>query len=364
MGLFDKDEEQPFEIQDPRVKDYLARVYGEKYSDAARQKLADADSSSTIGATLSGLGAALGGRDAGEAFRRNEKAARDRDAHDLANFDVGRKSLLDNLKTNMSLRDDAAAQEKLGRERDPASEESKLAQTLASRMLPGKDFSNMSASQLSTALPTLKGIFDVEQRKLDRADAREVSKELKQARLDEKLQGLQTPYGLANTIDDAKQLKEAHESKKNFDNKINEMIALREKHGGGAILNREDVARGKQLSKDLLLEYKNMAKLGVLSQSDEKIINAIIPSDPLAFSAAGIVGQDPILSNLKGFKGDSDKDFRNRIATRTREGIKNSQESPKTVMVPETDNGETASIARQKRIAELRAKRAGKYASK
>lgn len=150
----------------------------------------------------------------------------------------------------------------------------------------------------------------------DRADARA-------DKLDEKMQGLKTPYGLANTIDDAKQLKEAHEAKANFDNKIEQMIKLREKHGGGAIMNREDVQRGKQLSKDLLLEYKNMAKLGVLSKSDEDIINAIIPEDPLQYNSpiAALQGQDPTLSRLRSFKSDSDKDFQNRVATRTRAGV-------------------------------------------
>lgn len=146
-------------------------------------------------------------------------------------------------------------------------------------------------------------------------------KEIDDRNLSEKEQALQTPYGLANTIDDAKKLKAAHESKTNFDNKISEMIALREKHGGGAILNREDVARGQQLSKDLLLEYKNMVTLGVLSESDKNILDKIIPNDPLEYKMAGIIGQDPILSNLKAFKGDSQRDFDTKVSTRTRKGL-------------------------------------------
>ncbi len=138
---------------------------------------------------------------------------------------------------------------------------------------------------------------------------------------EEKNQALQTPYGLANSVDDAKRLKEAHESKSSFDNKIDQMIALRQKHDGGAVLDREDVATGKRLSKELLLEYKNLARLGVLSVSDENILNQIIPSDPLEYKMAGIVGQDPILSNLKGFKKDSQKDFDTKVGTRTREGL-------------------------------------------
>lgn len=159
-------------------------------------------------------------------------------------------------------------------------------------------------------------------RAADRKEARDERRFQAGIVRDEKMQGLKTPYGLANTVDDAKQLKEAHEAKFNFDSKIQEMIDLRKKYGT-EYLNREAVARGKQLSKDLLLEYKNMAKLGVLSKADEDIINAIIPADPLGQDWAP--GQDPILSNLTKFKADSDRDFATRVQTRTREGISQSQ---------------------------------------
>lgn len=146
----------------------------------------------------------------------------------------------------------------------------------------------------------------------------------RQSKLDEKMQGLETPYGLANTVDDAKKLKEAHEAKMGFDSKLQELIDLRGSKGGGAILDREAVARAAQLSKDLLLEYKNIAKLGVLSVSDENILNKIIPPDPLQYNSplAAVQGQDPILSNLKKFKDSTNQDFQTRVATRTRQGIK------------------------------------------
>ncbi len=157
----------------------------------------------------------------------------------------------------------------------------------------------------------------------DRAEARNERRYQSGILRDEKIQALQTPYGMANTVDDAKQLKDAHLAKQGFDSKLDEMIALREKNNGGALFNREDVARGQQLSKDLLLEYKNMAKLGVLSKSDEDIINAIIPEDPLEYNSplAAIQGQDPTLARLKAFKSDSDKNFKEGIATRTRAGL-------------------------------------------
>lgn len=155
----------------------------------------------------------------------------------------------------------------------------------------------------------------------------------RQEKLQEKMQGLKTPYGLANTEDDAKKLKEAHESKVSFDQKLQELINLR-KDKGVEYMDREAVARGKQLANDLLLEYKNMAKLGVLSQSDEKIINSIIPSDPLGQDWA--LGQDPVLTNLTKFKEDKDKEFATKVGTRTRAGVETTAKAglptkPKTI---------------------------------
>lgn len=123
---------------------------------------------------------------------------------------------------------------------------------------------------------------------------------------------LDTPYGRTRTAADANIIKQAAVEKQNFDNKLQQMIDLRKQYGA-EVFNREAVARGKQLSKDLLLSYKNMAKLGVLSKADEDIINAIIPEDPLAFQSSSLMGQDPIMARLESFKKDSEKEFSNRL---------------------------------------------------
>lgn len=130
----------------------------------------------------------------------------------------------------------------------------------------------------------------------------------------EKLRKRTVPgLGVAMTEMDAKDLKDASQMKAKLDAQIGEMIALRKKHGV-EYMNREAVARGQQLSKDLLLTYKNLAKLGVLSQSDEAIVNAIIPADPLGqdWSPFG----DSILSNLEKFKGDVNRDYEERLSLR------------------------------------------------
>lgn len=321
------------QAQQPDVKSTISQYLLDKYSDENRQKILDANAKDASGinwsAGLAALGAGIAGKDAIGAGQSILKRQDDSRKSKLDAFDTGKSQMVKDYQFKNEMTKAERDEALFKRESDVTSEESKLAQSLAKKMMPGGDFSNMSASQINKSIPSIAKIYDIEQRKLDRQEAREERRFQAGIKLDEKTQGLKTPYGLANTEDDAKKLKEAHESKLNFDSKINEMIALREKHGGGALLNREDVGRAKQLSKDALLEYKNMAKLGVLSQADEAIINAIIPADPLAYDF--IPGQDPILHKLKEFKKDKDKDFATRVSTRTRQGIATSNsDTPKS----------------------------------
>jgi len=152
------------------------------------------------------------------------------------------------------------------------------------------------------------------------------------AKQQEENYALEVPgFGAARTKEDAKELKDALVQKRKMDSQIQELISLRETYGG-EVVNRNAVARAKQLSKDLLLTYKNLAKLGVLSKADEDIINEIIPGDPLEFTpVASMKGQDPILAKLKGFQRDSDQDFQTKLATRMRNYAPSEAVETKTV---------------------------------
>jgi len=247
------------------------------------------------------------------------------------------------------------AQSTMKSEDSPDSEISRSYQALASRVSPGKDYSSVSATQLKSALPVLTNLYKIDednkarvaaqqlennrlrdsefyksQALQDRREEKDYRRQQEESRLEEKqriesekkqkeLESLTIPgFGVANNADDAKRLKEGIENRASFNSKIKEMIQLREKHDGGAFFNREDVARGKQLSKDALLAYKNMAKLGVLSQADQDIVEAIIPSDPLEYNSplAAIQGQDPTLNRLKKFNADTERDFQSTLKVR------------------------------------------------
>lgn len=124
--------------------------------------------------------------------------------------------------------------------------------------------------------------------------------------------------GYALNADDAKKLKDAKIMKEKFDRQIGELISLREEKGVEH-LDREAVGRGRQLSKDLLLTYKNLSKLGVLSKADEAIVAAIIPENPLGND--WMPGQDSILHQLKKFKVDLEDDYQSTLATRLKSSM-------------------------------------------
>jgi hypothetical protein len=125
--------------------------------------------------------------------------------------------------------------------------------------------------------------------------------------------------GYALTEQDAKDLKGGIEVYKKLRRQLREMIDLRGKHGS-EFVDRVAVERGKQLANEILLGYKNAAKLGVLSKSDEAIINAIIPKDPLEFKISSLgFGEDPVLSRMKAWENDLQQQFADKVGARVQQ---------------------------------------------
>jgi hypothetical protein len=307
------------------VKDTLLSKYGldSKYSDEARQKIVDSNAADAEGlnwtAGLAGLGAALQGRDsvqAGMAVRQFDDKKRQ---SKLDEFDKGRQGTIQKFQFDRDITTAQKDDEKRAREADHTSSESAIARELAKEMGYKGDLTKLTAAQFQEFSPALQKKYEIQQRKLERQEARDDRNYQRQVakteKMDKYLEERSTPYGVARTADDAKKLKEAGELKSKFDRMLDEMIDLR-KTKGAETFDRESVGRGKQLSKDLLLAYKDLAKLGVLSQSDEAILNEIIPSDPLQWNAASLVGQDPTMVKLTKFKEDSNTDFQTRLETR------------------------------------------------
>jgi hypothetical protein len=330
MGWFDEEDDDS-----TKVNKYIKGKYADQlpatgnpltdFSDEKRQA-AMADSEER----QSGLGWAQFAAGMGDALagRSSDQTAK--------NFDGIRKGIKDNTVGEFDKRKDSAikniAFKKSADAVDPNSQSSLAFRKAMESNFPkiaqqyGDQWQHVTADDQESIFKPLQLRETIEARKEqarilagDRAESRAQRNQDKQDKLDEKGELLQTSYGKARTPDDAKQIKEAAVLKKSFDNKIDELIRLREENGG-EILNRQAVERGKQLSKDLLLDYKSLSGLGVLSQSDMSILNSIIPDDPLQYRGPLEVmqGQDSTLSKMKSFKSDKNKDFENRLAERLR----------------------------------------------
>ena len=215
---------------------------------------------------------------------------------DLAKFDQSRKDFLQNV---LSERKEGRADERTERQltaQDERQERQLTAQATEREKDRELEREKLVASRISA--------------RDEKANKAAEKKEEKQRKL-----FIPTLGQFALTEQDSKDTKTALDKGQQFREKVNEMISLRTKHGAET-LNREAVARGKQLSKEVLLLYKDLAKLGVLSKSDEDIINAIVPDDPLDFSIAQLAGADPVMKQLKGLKGDIDRDETNFLKSR------------------------------------------------
>lgn len=305
------------QVEQPSQKQPL---FMDKYSDEARQKAMDAsyegNGAMSIAQLIGGFGDALAGKGSDGTARQFAAYRAQQKDNNLGEFDRSKDAAIKDYDVKRKLEQNKITDDQRAREMDLNSEESKMAQALAKKMNPNGDYSKLTASKFKEMSPVLEKMYSIEQNKIARQDAAALRAESKAQRDYEKNQKLETTYGTARTEDDAKQLKGAAETKSKFDAQLQELIALR-KDKGVEYLDRESIARAKQLSRDLLLGYKDLAKLGVLSQSDENILNDIIPNDPLGQD--WVPGQDPTLHKLQKFQGDVNRDFDSRLNQRLRD---------------------------------------------
>lgn len=168
--------------QKQQVNSYIANKFGlgDQYSPEARQKLVDQNAADSSGpnwlAGLGALGAGIAGRDAigaGQAILKQQGDARNAK---LNEFDKGRNLAVQDQEYKQS-------QDKLARESDPNSQESKLAQSLAVDLGVDPDqASKLTAAQFQSFSPTLKTKYEIKAKaELAQADKDYKDKTLAQA---------------------------------------------------------------------------------------------------------------------------------------------------------------------------------------
>lgn len=219
------------------------------------------------------------------------------------------------------------------REMDPASEESQMAQALAGKMMPGRDFSKASAAQLKAAIPSLEKLYSIEQnarirandqaqraadraamlegKRIDRENARlhreaekdadriyqsgvkaeETSRKEGEYQAGVKVDGADVKPGFRPTTDDAKKAKAAKAAYDQINSSMNEMDQIYARSGTNLV--GADATRMASLRTNVLMAQKELDNLGVLSGQDESLTLDQVP-DPTTIweNVKGTFGQD------------------------------------------------------------------------
>jgi hypothetical protein len=163
----------------PSVADYIKN----KFNIGERQKIVDQNNADASGpswaAALGAIGAGLQGKDALAAGMSINNAQANARQNKLDQFDKARSEAVGDQKFTEE-------QDKLTKERDPNSPESKMAQDLAVKMGFKGDTSKLTADQFKAFSPALSKSYDIAQRSLDRRDSNELRKATLQNQLDVK----------------------------------------------------------------------------------------------------------------------------------------------------------------------------------
>lgn len=142
----------------------------------------------------------------------------------------------------------------------------------------------LTANQIAEKIPAVEKIAAMRQQddltRLKLEENRLLKTQLAKDKSDKAGEDLWTPLGTAKTKNDAKLIKDAHSSYLDSKMGVQELIDLR-KSKGAEFMDREAVAKGKMAAANLLLQYKTLVKLGVLSKDDYRLLDRIVPQDPL-----------------------------------------------------------------------------------
>lgn len=144
----------------PVVKEYIAKKYGfgGAESDDALMRAQEGANDTRFLANMASagntIGSAIAGVKADNSFFDKMSEGAGQGARDLQER---RKGKMDDITYGKALKD----QEAEGEEENPDSSMTKTYQALASKMLPGKDFSKMTAAQIKRLVPSLEKIYQI-----------------------------------------------------------------------------------------------------------------------------------------------------------------------------------------------------------
>ncbi len=152
----------------PMVKDYLINKFDlGKYGDTQRQQLQD-QSKLGIGDSLGAALISAGGGNGLDALKQKSNINRQA----LEDFDKNRANKIQDYQLGREATKNEREDKEWGDDRDPTSAASKVAQEAATKMGYKGDVSKITAEQFKRFSPAMEKIFQVEQARLTRQDAR------------------------------------------------------------------------------------------------------------------------------------------------------------------------------------------------
>lgn len=161
------------------------------YSPEKRQALINenAEAASPWMAGLAGFGAGLRGGDVGAGFKGAMDASQAKTRGKLEAFDTAKKSLKEDFELDRALRSDEQDQQKIKRENDLNSPESKMAQNLAIAMgMNPEQASSLTAAKFKDFSPALQKKYEIAEKAMDREERtkdRQLQREMVQGNRDE-----------------------------------------------------------------------------------------------------------------------------------------------------------------------------------
>jgi len=348
------------------VKDYLMQKYNlAGYGDQDRQKLVQENQAGfgdKAQAALAAIGAGFMGNDAGAAGQSvlaRQKGERDAK---LSDFDKGRAAKIQEFGLNRDAvnadREDAKYgkdQELAARESDPNSQESKMANDLAKEM--GYKGQPITAAQFKQFSPVMQKKYEIAEKRLDRQESRDERRFQAGIKMDEK-----------RLVRDEKKkasLNEIEDRRRNIEDNLTLVEEMIKEDGTYEAFGSHNA----DLDRRVEMIATDMAKLadpGSVARPQE------VESFKKGLVQAGATGMrnSTALDLLKNFRSELNSRADNAYKIR---GIENpgaqaqregAVDETKTAAATTAPNADAESQARQKRIAELRAKKGGSYVAK
>lgn len=274
----------------PAVKDHLMKKFNlGEYSDENRKKVIEDntgyDTRGSIGAALM----SLGGGNGMDALKTRDASRR----KEIEDFDKGRSNKIQEYGLDREVAKNTRDDELLARESDPKSQESVMANELAASM--GYKGPPITAQQFKSFSPVMQKKYEIEQRKLDRQEARDERRfqqgikmgerqEARDLKREEKELALAVPgYERTGKVlpkaEEAAKFRKATAVSKQLQSKLDRMKQLVQdngsfEYGGNGGTEMESLATEIQL----LGKSPELYELGVLAGPDLKLLEKITAS--------------------------------------------------------------------------------------